>query len=184
MGNKNTGQCIKTVYAILEKILASITDIIQNEQRRNRTVSRSVKTVLAMQEQRNNQLTLMGTPVVQKKPHIRKTSPWNVYPLTPRFYIAKLGYAGVYLFFLSTIDVLSENKKNIKSFLTKIFNFYNLRKICTLHRHVFVMRRNPHGNCVVVTDYSMKRNSYSRTTQNYGWHHSKRKGGKIDDAFN
>ena len=28
------------------------------------------------------------------------TCPCNVYPLEPRFYIAKLGYAGVYLFFL------------------------------------------------------------------------------------
>ena len=32
--------------------------------------------------------------------HIRKTCPCNVYPLIPHFYIAKLGYGGVYLFFL------------------------------------------------------------------------------------
>ena len=32
--------------------------------------------------------------------HITKTCPCNVYPLEPHFYIAKLGYAGVYLFFL------------------------------------------------------------------------------------
>ena len=31
---------------------------------------------------------------------ITKTCPCNVYPLKPHFYIAKLGYAGVYLFFL------------------------------------------------------------------------------------
>ena len=31
---------------------------------------------------------------------IRKTCPCNVYPLEPHFYVAKLGYAGVYLFFL------------------------------------------------------------------------------------
>ena len=31
---------------------------------------------------------------------IRKACPCNVYPLIPHFYIAKLGYAGVYLFFL------------------------------------------------------------------------------------
>ena len=31
---------------------------------------------------------------------ITKTCPCNVYPLIPHFYIAKLGYAGVYLFFL------------------------------------------------------------------------------------
>ena len=33
--------------------------------------------------------------------YIRKTCPYNVYPLEPRFYIAKLGYGGVYLFFSS-----------------------------------------------------------------------------------
>ena len=32
--------------------------------------------------------------------HITKTCPCNIYPLEPHFYIAKLGYAGVYLFFL------------------------------------------------------------------------------------
>ena len=31
---------------------------------------------------------------------IMKTCPCNVYPLKPHFYIVKLGYAGVYLFFL------------------------------------------------------------------------------------
>ena len=31
---------------------------------------------------------------------ITKTCPCNVYPLEPHFYIEKLGYAGVYLFFL------------------------------------------------------------------------------------
>ena len=31
---------------------------------------------------------------------ITKTCPCNVYPLEPHFYIAKLGYARVYLFFL------------------------------------------------------------------------------------
>ena len=31
---------------------------------------------------------------------IRKTCPCNIYPLIPHFYIEKLGFAGVYLFFL------------------------------------------------------------------------------------
>ena len=35
-----------------------------------------------------------------EKSYIRKTYPCNVYPLEPHFYIAKLGFAGVYLFFL------------------------------------------------------------------------------------
>ena len=33
-----------------------------------------------------------------------------------------------------------KNKKNIKQFLMKIFNFYNIRKICILHGYVFVMK--------------------------------------------
>ena len=32
--------------------------------------------------------------------HIMKTCPYNMYPFEPHFYTAKLGYAGVYLFFL------------------------------------------------------------------------------------
>ena len=35
---------------------------------------------------------------------IRKTCPCNVYPLEPHFYIAKLGFGGVYLFFLFLIQ--------------------------------------------------------------------------------
>ena len=60
----------------------------------------------------------------------------SVYPLKPHIYIAKLGYGGVYRFFiilLQNIDcwyhVLSKNKIIIKRFLVKILNFYNLRKI-------------------------------------------------------
>ena len=82
--------------------------------------------------------------------HIRKTCPCNVYPIEPHFYIAKLGYAGVYLFFffllqnmdcgyslepprrtalrVPTIYVLGKNKKNIETFILKIFNFYNIEK--------------------------------------------------------
>ena len=50
---------------------------------------------------------LVGTQIVGFLTHrlksqnlIRKTCPCNIYPLIPHFYIAKLGYAGVYLFFL------------------------------------------------------------------------------------
>ena len=83
---------------------------------------------------------------------ITKTCPCNVYPLEPHFYIAKLGYAGVYLFFLFllqnidcgyslefTIYVLSKNKKNIKMFQLNIFIFYNFKNLCILHGHVFIM---------------------------------------------
>ena len=36
---------------------------------------------------------------------------------------------------------LSKSKINVKNFILKIFNFYNLRKICihVLHEHVFIM---------------------------------------------
>ena len=76
---------------------------------------------------------------------IRKTCPCNVYPLEPHFYIAKLGYAGVYLFFLfllKNIDCgyslkpprragstcthnlfFEQNKKNINNFPLKIIDF-------------------------------------------------------------
>ena len=37
-------------------------------------------------------------PVNSNSHIIMKTCPYNVYPLEPHFYIAKLGYAGVYLF--------------------------------------------------------------------------------------
>ena len=81
-------------------------------------------------------------------PYIRKTCPCNEYPLKPHFYLVKLGFAGVYLFFLifapkhrlwvlvrtasprrfkrvPAIYVLSKNKKNIEIFLMKfsIFDF-------------------------------------------------------------
>ena len=76
-------------------------------------------------------------------------------PIIPHFRAVKLGYEGVYLFFLSvlqnkvcgyslepprrahTIYVLSKNKKNIKSFLLKIFNFYNLVKITIYYMGMF-----------------------------------------------
>ena len=32
--------------------------------------------------------------------YITKTSPCNEHPLTPHFYIVKLGFTGVYIFFL------------------------------------------------------------------------------------
>ena len=76
---------------------------------------------------------------------ITKTCPCNVYPFIPHFYIAELGYAGVYLFFLFLLQNIdcgytlelpcqggsneypqsmfrSKNKKNIKIFQLKIFS--------------------------------------------------------------
>ena len=95
--------------------------------------------------------------------NITKACPYNVYPLEPHFYIAKLGYAGVYLFFLFLIQnkdcgysleppngsptVLTSTHnpcfgakiKKIKKKLMKIFIFDNFKNLCILHRHVFIM---------------------------------------------
>ena len=87
---------------------------------------------------------------------ITKTSPCNEHPLTPHFYIAKLGFTVVYNFFLfllqiidygyslepphcPTINVLSKNKKNILIFYQKIIIFTVFKNCCILHGRVFVM---------------------------------------------
>ena len=87
---------------------------------------------------------------------------YYVYPPEPHFYIAKLGYAGVYLFFLflpQNIDCgyslepprrggsnvypqsmfLSKNKKNINIFQLKNVQFLKLKNLCIMHVQVFVM---------------------------------------------
>ena len=43
---------------------------------------------------------LVGNSAQKVHVFIMKTCPCNVYPFEPHFYIATLGYAGVYLFFL------------------------------------------------------------------------------------
>ena len=93
-----------------------------------------------------------------------KTYPCSEYTLKPHFYIVKLGYAGVYLFFLflvqnidcgyslepprqgssnvyrvPTIYVLSKNMKSIKIFLMKFSIFTAPKNLCILHWQVFVM---------------------------------------------
>ena len=83
---------------------------------------------------------------------IRITCPCNEHPLTPHFYIEKVGFTRVYIFFLfllQNIDcgysleppryVLSKNKKNIKNFHLKIINFTAVKYCCILHGHVCVM---------------------------------------------
>ena len=99
---------------------------------------------------------------------ITKTCPCTVYPLKPHFYVEKLGYAGVYIFFLFLLQNIdcgyslepprrggsneypqsmfwSKNKKNIykKKNLLKIFIFYKFKNHCILHGQVFVMFQDP-----------------------------------------
>ena len=79
--------------------------------------------------------------------YITKTCLYNINPLKPHFYIAKLGFTGVNIIFLisaqnkdcgyslkpprrggsneyPTIYVLSRNVKNIRAFYLKIFSFW------------------------------------------------------------
>ena len=92
----------------------------------------------------------LSNEILYDKKNIMKTCLCNIYPLEPHFYIAKLGYAGVYLFFLFLLQNIdcgyllepprwrftqggsneypqsmfwSKNKKNIKNFPVKIFIF-------------------------------------------------------------
>ena len=89
------------------------------------------------------------------------TCPCNVYPLTPHFYIVKLGFTGVFIFFdftlkhrlwvlvrtasvrrfkrVPTIYVLSKNKNIIKNFHLKIIFFTAVKYCCILHGRVCVM---------------------------------------------
>ena len=86
---------------------------------------------------------------------------YNFDPLNPHFYVVKLGFTGVYIFFLisaqkhrlpvfvrsgyslervPTIYVLSRNMKKIyKSFIFENFQFLEVKFSIYLNRHVFVM---------------------------------------------
>ena len=79
-------------------------------------------------------------------------------PLTSHFYIIKLGFAGINLFFLfliqnidcgysleppSRVNVLNENKQYVEIFLLKIIIFSNFKYLCILHWQVFAMLSEP-----------------------------------------
>ena len=76
---------------------------------------------------------------------IRKTCPCNVYNLEPQFLYTKTGLCrGISIFriFAPNIDCgysLEPPRRN--SHQLKIFNFYNLGKICTSHVHVLAILR-------------------------------------------
>ena len=94
-----------------------------------------------------------------------KTCPCNIYPLEPHFYKGKLGYAGVYLFFLFLLQNIdcgyslepprrggsnmypqsmfwAKIRKNIKIFPMKSLIFTDEKNFCILHGQVFVMGSN------------------------------------------
>ena len=79
--------------------------------------------------------------------NIMKTCPCNVNPLEPHFYIAKLGFAGVYLFFflLQNIDCgysLEPPRRGGSNVCTQSMFCAKIRKISNnfqLHGQVFVI---------------------------------------------
>ena len=95
------------------------------------------------------------------KGFIRKTCPCKEYPLKPHFYIVKLGFAGVYLFFLFLLQNIDcgysleplgeavltcthnlcfeQKQEKYQKFSDEIFNFYNFKNLCILHGQVFIM---------------------------------------------
>ena len=95
--------------------------------------------------------------------YITKTYLYDFDPLKPHFYIVKLGFTGVYYFFLfllknidcvfslepprrggsnevHTIYVLSRNMKNVRIFLSEYFQFLVVKFSIYLNRRVFVMQ--------------------------------------------
>ena len=88
---------------------------------------------------------------MSRKP-ITKTSPCNEHPLTPHFYIVKLGFTGVFFFLIfapkhrlwvhvrtASIYVLSKIRKNFKTFHLKMNIFTAMKYCCILHGRVCVM---------------------------------------------
>ena len=77
------------------------------------------------------------------------TCPCNEHPLTPHFYIEKVGFTRVYIFFLFLLQNIDcgyslepleqKKKKNIKKFHLKIIIFTAVKYCCILHGHVCVM---------------------------------------------
>ena len=90
------------------------------------------------------------------------TCPCNVDPLTPHFYIVKLGFTGIYFCFLffalkhrlwvlvrtallkrfkrvPPIYDMSKTMEVVKTFQLKIDIFTAVKNRCMLHRHVIVM---------------------------------------------
>ena len=73
-----------------------------------------------------------------------QTSSCNEYPLTPHFYIVKLGFTGVFIFLIFALKHLCfEQKEEKMSFLYLKLSFFSTFRNCfILHGHVFVMKYN------------------------------------------
>ena len=86
---------------------------------------------------------------------ITKTCLYNTGPLKPHFYIVKLGFTGVYIIFpisaqkavlMSTYNLCFEQKyEKYQSFLSKNFQFLEVKFSIYLNRHVFIMTVSDQG---------------------------------------
>ena len=124
---------------------------------------------------------------LKKQITITKTCLYNFDPFKPHFYIVKLGFTGVYIIFQSfdrkhklrvlvrtasprrflrvpTIYVLSRNMKNMRFFLSKNFQFLEVKFSIYLNRRVFVMQKQRMTSNFISSTHM---NSYSR--QYCGW---------------
>ena len=108
--------------------------------RRTTETKRRIKTILQWWVQIQN---------ICKNTCIMKTYLYNFDPLKPHFYIVKLGFTGVYIFFLFLLQNIdcgypqsmfwAEIKKNIRFFLRKLSGFLAITFSIYLNRRVFVM---------------------------------------------
>ena len=71
--------------------------------------------------------------------YIRKTCPCHVYPLEPHFYIEKLGYAGIYLFFLFLLENRDCERVPTISVLSNKFSSENIPFFYSLKISVYCM---------------------------------------------
>ena len=102
-----------------------------------------------------------------------KTYLYNFDPLKPHFYIAKLGFSGVYIIFLSeavltsTYNLCFEQKceKNI-SYSSENFLFLELIFSIYLHRRVFIMALN-HRSCILVYRMILAASRHQKSRSNF-----------------
>ena len=60
---------------------------------------------------------------------IRITCPCDLYPLTPHFYIVKLGFTGVFIFLTCTQNLCFEQKYKKYNFSSANYHFYSREKL-------------------------------------------------------
>ena len=96
----------------------------------------------------------MATPI--KRVFITKTYLYNFDPLKPHFYIVKLGFTGVYIFFVISAQkhrlwvlvrtalmrhnlCFEQKYEKYQNFLSEILPFFGVKFSEYLNRHVFIM---------------------------------------------